>query len=198
MSYPTIYCFIVSFIMLCSQVQAQCYQRIPLVGDASVAVITKTVVSPLKNKADYKKPQPSIQFQRNGMLISINTLKIATTADIKGFNHQTDAQQLVQYTRDVYSPVDSTSILFECLQAGKLENKYPFADVLDVSRSGCSDDTFDHFELKERLIIMDDYVYILNVLQTSSCITEKETLKIKRMVQRQFNRLIHSFKIHKK
>ena len=197
---PKCHTYSLTFLILLSwQVltQAQSYQRILLAGGSSVCVIPKTVVDQPNDKTGYKNPFTGIQFQKKGVLISIRALEIANYKAIQGFNHKTAPEALVQYTQYQYDPVDANCIAFNTLQTGKLQEQYPFAEVLEINRSDCSDGSFDYSVLQERLIIVGEYLYILNVFESKSCVDERSILKVKKIVQSNFNRLIRSFKTNK-
>lgn len=198
------YYFSVLFFLLSTSLKSQCYRRISLIGGSSVQIITKTVVSKPKSKDEYNKPFTGIQFQRKGNLISIQAINIKKDAYLKLLNPQSYPMSLIEYTREYYAPIDSTCILFDTLKTGILDQQYSFVDLLQIDEfyhtySNCTENLLNYSCIKERLVVMDDYLYIFSVQAVQNCQSSNHGMtSTTKAVQNDFRRLIHSIKLPKK
>ncbi len=197
------YCFTFLCLFFITPLQAQCYQRIALVGDCSIRIIPKTVVNKPKRKARYKKPFRGIQFQRKGNLISIRAIDISKDKYLCNLDIKNDPMSLIRYTRDYYGPIDSNCIAFDTLAIGQLNQQYKFVDLLQIDKFYnnyfyCSENLLNYFCLKERLLVVDKYVYIFSVQAIQNCQSKDKGIALtKKAVRVDFNRLVRSIKIHK-
>lgn len=128
-----LYRFIILLILLPTLAlgQTKWGKRIELKGDnVFVNIRTKQIVS----KRNLSKPVSNIQFNsksRTALTIMVQDIPLELLSLLKRDDVE-QQQALVKYARNQYKH-DSSYVVFDTLQQGKLNNRYPFVDFAYIS-----------------------------------------------------------------
>lgn len=177
--------------------QAQAYKRICLKGDFSVCVRSKEIVNKPKTTTEYKKAWRQIQFNGKKGLVSSKSLEMLSDKSLKEFNinPQSTPEQLIKYAFGFFIPIDSNIIFSDTLNIGKLKGKYPFVDLILTRKFKNYAGYLGYSSTKARLIMTDEYLYILKVDVNELKIAEEEAVKTRKDTALDFRRLVRSIRV---